>query len=93
VTLTTEQGVAVKAALARYLKSCPICGTNAWSLAQDVYFIPVFTLPGTPHDPSGQPCISAVCNTCGSVQLFNLFKLGVAEKFGIKPSEAAKSDG
>jgi hypothetical protein len=37
----------------------------------------------------GQPCISAICMVCGSVQMFNAFTLGLAEKLGVgKPDSS-----
>ena len=90
MAFTAEQDLAVKTALNKFLKACPICGNNSWVLPQYVYFVP---LRGTVE--SGQPCVSAVCATCGAVQWFNVFTLGVADKFGITaaPAEAVKSDG
>jgi hypothetical protein len=33
---------------------------------------------------SGQPCVSVICKTCGSSQLFNVFLAGLGDALGIK---------
>jgi hypothetical protein len=88
VPLNPGQQELIKAALSPHLKGCPICHTTQWELAQDLVFLPSLTVDGSINMSSGQPCISAICRTCGSVQLFNVFRLGIAEKIGIKRSDA-----
>ncbi len=78
----------IKAALGPHLKGCPICHTTQWELAQDLVFLPSLTTDANINLGNGQPCVSAICRTCGSVQLFNVFRLGIADKIGIKQSDA-----
>jgi hypothetical protein len=87
VAFTPPQADAVKAALARYLHACPVCRTNRWQLNPDVYFLPIAEPIGI-NIGTGQPCVSAICYTCGSVQLFNIFSIGLAETLGFKKPDS-----
>jgi hypothetical protein len=59
VAFTAEQQQAIKVALDRHLKKCPICASNAWVLAPDVYFLPVI-VGSNINIGAGMPCISAI---------------------------------
>lgn len=81
--LTADQQAAIKAALQEHLNGCPICHTNRWQLQADIVFLPIIEGTGV-NLGKGQPCAAAICGTCSSVQLFNVFFLGIADKLGFK---------
>jgi hypothetical protein len=87
VPLTPEQNTAARQAIGKHLKSCPICHTTSFLLGRDVTFLPRIEKGNFIDLFTGQPCVSAVCRTCGYLALFNVFNLGLAEIFNLKPSE------
>lgn len=85
---TPEQAEAVKAAVDRYLRACPICGSNRWQLNPDLTFLPL--IEGKDINLGrGQPCVSAICSVCGSLQLFNALTLGLGDKLGVGKAESS----
>ena len=55
---------------------CPICGKNDWILGDSVAEI---SLGRDEHGLVIAPVILLSCKNCGNVQLFNAFKLGIAQ--------------
>ena len=86
---TPPQIDAIKTALGRYLKACPICRHNRWHLATEISFVPTMVADGTVELGRGLPCISAVCVTCGGVQFFNAYTVGLSDTLGLAKAEDA----
>lgn len=55
---------------------CPVCGKNDWIIGDSIAEIPLG------KDENGLIVVPAVllsCKNCGNIQLFNAFKLGIAQ--------------
>ena len=60
------------------IPACPLCGTNAWTLADGFVALPLqgdfsaFTVGGPVL-----PCVALVCNNCGNTYLINVLNIGL----------------
>jgi hypothetical protein len=90
VSFTADQEARILGVLNEKTSSrkCTACGGN-YRLAPDVYLLQKIQGVGYNEVPmgGGQPCISVVCEQCGNVLLFNIFRLGLADYLGIKPAK------
>jgi len=63
-----------------------VCGSVRWQIQTDLVFL--LTIDGsTVNAGKGQPCVSVICGVCSSVQLFNVFTLGLADQLGIRKGD------
>lgn len=73
---------------------CPVCQRDRWTLSDGLtMFILQEQVPGIVIGGPVMPCIAIVCTNCGNTHFLNLFVLGVAEEFGIKPAKADTEGG
>ena len=68
--------------------ACTVCRNSGWDVQLYHGSLPAI-------DPSGEdfgryaasfPMAVVVCETCGYTMMFNLFRLGIAERLGIYPA-------
>lgn len=90
--LTPEQQQVIIDALGRVQRGtfvCPVSKDGFWTVE------PYFTQLNATENPmgitiggTGYPNVILICNTCGYTALFNLYRLGLAEYFGLPPAQA-----
>jgi len=73
-------------------RACPMCGHNTWTVNDGLVLLTL--QPPTPGAVMlggiTLPNVTITCKTCGNTVLFNVFTLGLAEMFGIMPTEGSK---
>jgi hypothetical protein len=67
---------------------CSFCGTNAWSLVQEMLEISVFRGGKLLVGGNVVPAFMLVCNTCGHLEMVSAVQAGLMES--PKPSEPEK---
>lgn len=87
---TKEQLESINQALRQKSRlMCPSCGEKGWTLSNELVIVPSFI--GGALNTGGLPGLAVICNTCGNMQFFNAFKLGIADIFGLKASEGGEN--
>jgi len=63
-------------------KECEICGTNNWSVPDDIVMPMAFTGGGLTIGGPTYPQLQIICSNCGNTKIFNAVILGIAPKGG-----------
>ena len=93
--LTQDQQLAIVRALENKIGDrpieCPVCGRAGWTVQSKLALIPA---TNDPNDSSSfgrsvYPAAVLFCDNCGNIILLGLFKLGLAEEFGLNTDELA----
>ena len=92
MALTQEQKATVAKAIVEkindYDSRCPLCGHTDFSLSDGFTTFAVMDQPLLMLGVAGRgvPCVSLSCDHCGHMFFLNIFNLGLAEYFGVRPS-------
>ena len=84
-TLTGEQIRLIRVTLSERLRDslvCPLSKDSDWEVQSRLAFLPA-AHSGTLNEVQLFPSAVLLCNTCGYLAQFNLFKLGITEQLGL----------
>lgn len=84
--LPEHQVKAILEALREKAPACPSCRHKKFNVPPELFFLMRFDPERKAVPGDGQPCVSAICENCGFVSLFNLFWLGIAPAFNLVPT-------